>query len=41
MVPPFSGHLGTHQRSKNAKIGCLLKRIRMSVKSKKRGICIA
>ena len=36
-VPPLSGYFGTHQRSKNAKLGCLLSRIRMSVKSKKKG----
>ena len=34
-VPPLSESLGTHQRSKNAKLGGLLNRIRMSLKFEK------
>ena len=40
-VPPLSDLLGTHQHSKNAKLGGLLRKIRMSVKFEIRGSILA
>ena len=40
-VPPLSDLLGTHQRSKNAKLGGLLRKIHMSAKFEKRGSILA
>ena len=40
-VPPLSDYLGMHQRSKNVKLGDLLRKIHMSSKFEKRGSILA